>query len=222
MKKLLITLALSTVLATTVKATDELGDSNPRALITQRQGKYTVDEQITDKWWGDYESSGEKSLVRYVHNLGNLKTPDTQEAALWFLLTGGKYGFSKRTATSEEKEMMVSSLKKVTKDLYEKGQAIEEFRLWKKVTKKCPEGKRRVKILYQMVDDLKLEILENLAKVQKELLQSFNDELANHKKIEEDYKKTVEQENMRIDEYLAERSKKQERIFEDILKKFID
>ena len=71
-----------------------------------------------DQFWEDYEKN--KSVTNVVDHVQKLSTrmdTDTFEqlefkksAVLWFLATGGKYGFRKAPATSAEKDVMINAL----------------------------------------------------------------------------------------------------------------
>ena len=75
--------------------------------------KYTPDQ-----FWEDYE--GNKlvtNVVQHVRSISTRLDTDTLErlefkkaSALWFLATGGKYGFRKTAATSAEKDIMINAL----------------------------------------------------------------------------------------------------------------
>jgi hypothetical protein len=71
-----------------------------------------------DQFWDDYEKN--KSVTNVVDHVQKLSTrmdTDTPEqlefkksAVLWFLATGGKYGFRSAPATSAEKDIMINAL----------------------------------------------------------------------------------------------------------------
>ncbi len=71
-----------------------------------------------DQFWEDYETNKSvTNVVEHVQKLSTRMETDTLErlefkkaSVLWFLATGGKYGFLKRVATSAEKDIMINAL----------------------------------------------------------------------------------------------------------------
>ena len=71
-----------------------------------------------DQFWEDYETNRSvTNVVEHVQKLSTRMETDNLErlefkkaSVLWFLATGGKYGFLKRVATSAEKDIMINAL----------------------------------------------------------------------------------------------------------------
>jgi len=98
MKKFSIALALSCALASTTGA---------------------IPESDTAQWWGGWKkahrASATLNICQYVQDISG----GNPQAALWFLSTGGKYGFSKRMANPEEVQNLTAAIRNVA-------QAIED------------------------------------------------------------------------------------------------
>lgn len=94
-----------------------------------------------DQWWMEYQSS-KNNIVQYVHDLSK----SNPEAAAWFLLTGGKYGFSNRQATAEEEKVLLGVMKTISSSL-DKSQKLIEY---------CVSeiGKFHLDLMYKQFDQI--------------------------------------------------------------------
>ena len=105
---------------------------------------------IEEKHWDDFLKSN-KNIVQYVHDLSFVD----QKAAAWFLLTGGKHGFSSKQATDEEAASLISAMKKVAiafGNATDKTQGIQE---WAKVKSSVEASHVHLNIIYKEIDYLK-------------------------------------------------------------------
>lgn len=104
------------------------------------------------QWWDDYVNSGERNIVKYVDDLADRD----HKAATWFLLTGGKYGFAKRKATSDEELSLLSAMKKVARG-YSQSSASQEGGLeeWSVIIGENHPGHLHLKMIYKEIKDLK-------------------------------------------------------------------
>lgn len=146
-KKLLKTLSLGALLTSGGMAS-ECKECHDPLKIQAAATHYTMSKRgsLENQWWDAYLKSSEKRIVYYVESISS----SNREAALWFLLTGGKYGFANRKATPEEQSSMVTSMKNVAAGFYGKGtQGVEA---WKTLTQKENEGHLHVQMLYKTIE----------------------------------------------------------------------
>ena len=112
------------------------------------------------KWWGDFEKSG-KGILIYVEDLA---TKDS-EAAMWFLVTGGKYGFSSRKATQDEERLILSAMQKVAKSFASSENKREGHEKWIGMDTAHQAGHVHLNMIYNQIDDLKKANQELFARV---------------------------------------------------------
>ena len=112
----------------------------------------TVSNPISQesKWWSDFENSKENILI-YVEKLASKDS----EAAMWFLVTGGKHGFSARQATQEEEKLILSAMQKVAKSFASSENKKEAYEKWVGMEKAHQAGHIHLKMIYQQIDELK-------------------------------------------------------------------
>lgn len=102
------------------------------------------------KWWGDFEKSN-KDIHVHIKDVADIDP----EAAMWFLLTGGKYGFSNRQGTSEEQALLLSAMQKVAQSFASAGNKREAYEKWVGMEKAHQAGHVHLEMIYQQIDDLK-------------------------------------------------------------------
>lgn len=161
MKKTLSLLALSLCLSLSTNAMD-----TDHSLENQLSCKRSFGP---NQWWDDYKHS-KKPICQYVANIAI----DNQEAAKWFLMTGGKYGFAHRKATEEETGHILKAILQVN-DYIQKSPLVHETRYityvflyqWNLQKK---EAHPYARIFYNLLDLEEIEILE-----QEELLKKNED-----------------------------------------------
>ena len=102
------------------------------------------------KWWGDFEKSG-KAILIYVDELASKDS----EAAMWFLVTGGKYGFSSKTATQDEQQLILSAMQKVAKSFAASENKKAAYESWVGMEKAHQAGHVHLQMIYNQIDELK-------------------------------------------------------------------
>lgn len=155
-------LLLTTSLAQARKS-DEF-DAQTRA---QAEISYTTEQNT---WWKEYVESGKKA-AQYIQDISSEKP----QAAMWFLLTGGKYGFANRQATAEEAGQMFKAMHNIAKhfgNAANKGQGIEA---WKDVAQHRA-GQAHLDMIYKKIDEL-----EETNKLLNARLASVEEKLATEK-----------------------------------------
>ena len=112
----------------------------------------TVDKpgSSENKWWADFEKSGEVIAV-YINELASKDS----EAAMWFLVTGGKFGFSSRQATPQEEQLLLSAMQKVAKSFASSNNPKEGYEKWIGMEAARQAGHHHLAMIYQQIDDLK-------------------------------------------------------------------
>jgi hypothetical protein len=180
MKNLSRFLALSTILTSIAGATiptpiESDRDEAMRAGKHYSSSKSGQDKSLQTQWWNEFENS-KTTIVQYVHEISVTKP----EAAIWFLLTGGKNGFSSRTATDEEVKTMKESMHKIASFMQNKQTTDKD---WKASISKYDEDHQHVKVLYFMVNELneKVKNLETDLILMKKDLLNVNKELSDLK-----------------------------------------
>ena len=108
-----------------------------------RQGKY-ITLKAEDKWWNDFETSGQKDMVKYVHNLSS----SNPEAASWFLLTGGKNGFSSRKASGEEEKMLLAAMSKIAHTIVVSNKNAYEW------SERSTDGQYNFKMIFNLKNEM--------------------------------------------------------------------
>jgi hypothetical protein len=82
---------------------------------------------VEQGWWKDFRAS-KKDIVVYVDELASRNS----KAASWFLLTGGKYGYSDTLMTPIQERHFMSALNKVVIDFIENSKGVT-LDLWFKI-----------------------------------------------------------------------------------------
>ena len=107
------------------------------------------------KYWDDYIYSGQKDITVYVRDLSR---KDAQ-AALWFITTGGKYGFAAREATPQERTFLEDAIKNVaisySQQGVKSGRGLQE---WSQVSNANHAGHLHLQMIYKQIDSLKSEV----------------------------------------------------------------
>jgi peptidoglycan hydrolase CwlO-like protein len=168
------------------------------------QNTIRPDSQEAKKWWDDYVNSGERNIAKYIDQLAERD----HKAATWFLLTGGKYGFSKRKITPDEEVSIRSAMEKVAKG-YSKSSASQEGGLeeWSVITEKNHPGHLHLEMIYKEIKDLKKTNSD--LKVQ---LGDLKSELKNTKGRLDETEKKIEQTKGTLTETSQKLLKAEERI----------
>ena len=150
MKNLSRFLALSTILTSIAGATVPSPIEREQAMNAgMRYMSSDQDKSTQAQWWSEYQSSN-KPIVQYVADI----SAEKPEAALWFLLTGGKNGFSTKTASPEEQNTLISSMMKIASYVRDK-QTTDEG--WQVSIQKYDQDQQNVKELI-----MKTHISKNL------------------------------------------------------------
>lgn len=173
MKNLSRFLALSTILTSIAGATVPSPIEREQAMNAgMRYMSSDQDKSTQAQWWSEYQSSN-KPIVQYVADI----SAEKPEAALWFLLTGGKNGFSTKTASPEEQNTLISSMMKIASYVRDK-QTTDEG--WQVSIQKYDQDQQNVKVFYSMVIDLnkKVETLETDSRLMKQEILFLNKDLS--------------------------------------------
>ena len=176
MKNLSRFLALSTILTSIAGATVPSPIEREQAMNAgMRYMSSDQDKSTQAQWWSEYQSSN-KPIVQYVADI----SAEKPEAALWFLLTGGKNGFSTKTASPEEQNTLISSMMKIASYVRDK-QTTDEG--WQVSIQKYDQDQQNVKVLSFMVNELneKVRKLETASLLMSKDLLNVNKELSDLK-----------------------------------------
>jgi len=146
-------LAVSTALTTGVKAATvhdfSMTEANRQAAASYAAQANSRTNSEQNRWWYDFTTSG-KNIVDHVADI-SVSNP---KAAMWFLLTGGRDGFSDREATPEERSKLELAMKNVAIEVY-KSSRTAGAEMWKDLTEKYNQGHAHVQMLYKEVADLR-------------------------------------------------------------------
>lgn len=125
--------------------------------------------QEQDGWWGGFEVERAKSGIQIVDYIKKV-SESNPEAAMWFLLTGGKWGFANRQATEEETKTMVAAMGNIARHFQASGlKAAEKF---EDVAKQTLAGQAHLDMIYGKIDALEkanAELEANLGFAQREI-----------------------------------------------------
>jgi len=161
MRKLHLVLLGSLVLASHLSA--KYGDQFEQGTQSSAAFHYQVQQSssLQNKWWGDYCASG-KPIHLYVDELASKDS----EAALWFLTTGGKNGFSSKQATLDEEKSLYSAMSKVAKQYSSSPNNKQGLEAWKNSTNSA--GHIHLQMIYSKIDELEV----HNKKLEKELTET--------------------------------------------------
>jgi uncharacterized coiled-coil protein SlyX len=154
------TIALSTLLLMGTAQATKTSQSYDEQPHTSAAGAHARLTQEQEGWWAEYLVS-KKTAVEYIETVSHTKP----EVALWFLSTGGKYGYCKdRVANPEESKMMISALRKVVSHFSKSENRQAGIDAWDMA--KLTPGQANMKALYFAFCDfqerlVKLELANN-------------------------------------------------------------
>jgi outer membrane murein-binding lipoprotein Lpp len=105
------------------------------------------------QWWDEFLKS-KQEIHKYVDNIASLNP----EAAMWFLFTGGKNGFSHKGATDEQKESICSTIKKVAESFYNRKDTLKGLDTLTEFSSHYDAGHIHVKMLFDKIQKLTKEV----------------------------------------------------------------
>lgn len=121
-------------------------DTETKAAAT---AAYSVEQNT---WWDDFTRSGKK-IVDHIEDVSK----SNPQAAMWFLLTGGKMGFASRQATDEEATKMFSAMRNIATHFGNAANKAQGLEAWKDVAQNRA-GQVHLDMIYQKIDDLEKQV----------------------------------------------------------------
>jgi hypothetical protein len=105
-----------------------------------------------NQWWDEYTASGKKA-AEYIESVAE----SNPKAAMWFLLTGGKYGFANRKATDDEARMMLSAMGKIATHYGKNENKDAGLEAWKQA-ELTRDGQVHLAMLYDKLNEFEARI----------------------------------------------------------------